>query len=144
MIHGIKEWNDNNDESGNRPESITLILRADGVEIAETAAGSDLDWFFSFGELPVYDNGHKIVYTVSEVEVDRYRTSISGDAYNGFTVRNTLAPEAPVTPEQPTIRPRPETPNTSDSMDIALYGGFGIAALMAAFVMLFIRRKRED
>lgn len=144
LIHGIKEWNDNNDESGNRPESITLTLRADGVEIAETAAGSDLDWFFSFGELPVYDNGHKIVYTVSEVEVDRYRTSISGDAYNGFTVRNTLAPEAPVTPEQPTIRPRPETPNTSDSMDIALYGGFGIAALMAAFAMLFIRRKRED
>ncbi|MGM9941378.1 MAG: Cna B-type domain-containing protein [Bulleidia sp.] len=144
VVYGVKEWNDHNDESGKRPGSIRLILKADGEKIAETTAEAALDWFFSFGELPVYDHGHQIVYTVSEVEVDGYRTSISGDVQNGFTVRNTLAPETPLTPEQPVIRPGPETPNTSDRTDIAMYAGFGLAAVIAAIAMLVIRREHEN
>ena len=147
-INGQKVWNDNNNAGNTRPESITVQLYANGVKVAETTANKDLDWFFSFGELPVYENGEKITYTVTETPVEGYRSSVSGDAVNGFTVRNTLRPQTPTTDDKdPTITPttptkrRPQTPFTSDTSNVALYGGLTLVALTTVIGILIRRRE---
>lgn len=151
-INGQKVWNDNNNAGNTRPESITVQLYANGVQVAETTANKDLEWFFTFGELPVYANGEKITYTVTETPVEGYRSSVSGDALNGFTVRNTLRPQTPETndKDEPTIKPatptttkrRPQTPFTADTSNVALYGGLTFVAL--ATVLGILIRKRES
>ena len=113
-IHGIKVWNDNNNASSTRPDSIILTLLADGEKVAETTASQDLEWFFSFEKLPVYKDGEKIAYTLVETEVEGYRASYGGSSDTGFTVCNTLRPQTPVTLE---IKPRPQTPATPDTSD---------------------------
>ena len=154
-INGQKVWNDSNNASGRRPESITVQLLANGVQLAETTANADLDWFFSFGDLPVYENGEKITYTVTETPVEGYRTTISGDAVNGFTVRNTARPETPKTNDDPkievpptkptttTVKRRPQTPFTADTTDIAFYGGFAVAGLIVALGIILFRKKED-
>ena len=142
-INGMKVWNDDDNASGKRPESITVTLLADGEKVAETTATEDLEWFFSFGELPVYREGSKIEYTIKEMEVEGYRATWSGNAETGFTLRNTLRPETPVTPD---IKPRPQTPmtpNTSDSTNIVMYAGFAIAALIAILGVIILRKKEN-
>ena len=152
-INGQKVWNDNNNAGNTRPESITVQLYANGVKVAETTANKDLDWFFSFGELPVYENGEKITYTVTETPVEGYRSSVSGDAVNGFTVRNTLRPQTPTTDDkEPTIevpnkpatptKRRTQTPFTSDTSNVALYGGLTLVAL-ATVIGILIRRREN-
>ena len=155
-INGQKVWNDGNNASGRRPESITVQLLANGVQVAETTANADLDWFFSFGDLPVYENGEKIQYTVTETPVEGYRTNISGDSVNGFTVRNTARPETPRTNDDPkievpptkpttttTVKRRPQTPFTGDTTDIAFYGGFAVAGLIVVLGIILFRRKEN-
>ena len=148
-INGQKVWNDNNDAGNTRPESITVQLYANGVQVAETTANKDLEWFFSFGELPVYANGEKITYTVTETPVEGYRGSVSGNELTGFTVRNTLRPQTPTTDDKdPTITPttptkrRPQTPFTSDTNNVALYGGLTLVAL-ATVIGILIRRREN-
>ena len=150
-INGQKVWNDNNNAGNTRPERITVQLYANGVQVAETTANKDLEWFFTFGELPVYANGEKIVYTVTETPVAGYRSSVSGNEVTGFTVRNTLRPQTPETndKEEPKIevpktpaKRRPQTPLTSDASNIAMYGGMTLVAL--ATVLGILLRRREN
>ena len=47
------------------------------------------NWRYVFENLPVYANGQKIIYTISEDAVYEYITlPIEGDAETGFTVTN--------------------------------------------------------
>ena len=86
-ISGIKTWEDNNDQDGIRPESITIRLLADGKEVkVKTVTGSN--WTYEFKDLPKYNNGQLIKYTISEDEVNGYKTVI-----NGYNVTNIHVPE---------------------------------------------------
>lgn len=78
-VEGVKTWDDNNNEYGNRPESITVNLLADGAEIAETEVTAADNWAYKFDNLPVHDNeGKEIEYTVTEDPVAGYETNIEG------------------------------------------------------------------
>ena len=80
-------WADGNDQDGKRPESVTIRLWADGVEIgAKEITGAD-EWKCTFADLPVYKDGAKIVYTVTEDQVPGYTVS-----YDGFSVTNAYTP----------------------------------------------------
>lgn len=48
-------------------------------------------WKHVFTELPLVDEetGENTNYTVEEVEIEGYKTSITGDAQAGFTITNT-------------------------------------------------------
>ena len=88
-VKGTKTWNDNDNQDGKRPESITINLLADGVVIQTITVTEADNWSWSFENLPKYrDHGTEIVYTVTEDVVDEYVTEI-----NGFNVTNTHAPE---------------------------------------------------
>ena len=84
-----KIWNDNNDKDGNRPDSVTVHLYANGV-LNETRVITAADgWTATFTEKPRYDeNGEEIVYTVNEDPVEWYVTGI-----DGWFITNTYKPE---------------------------------------------------
>ena len=65
-IIGTKIWDDNYNQDGKRPQSITVALKADGVQIDTTTASSP-NWTYSFTDLPKYSNGHLITYAVEEL-----------------------------------------------------------------------------
>ncbi len=83
-IKVTKVWDDANDADKLRPESITVHLLADGTEVSHATLNKEGDWAWSFPDLPVYRDGKKIEYTVSEDPVDGYETKVEG-----FTVTNT-------------------------------------------------------
>lgn len=83
-VEGSKTWNDNNDQDGIRPDSITIRLLADGVEVASKTVTEADGWDWSFENLPVNNAGKKIAYAVTEDAVAGYETTV-----NGFDVVNT-------------------------------------------------------
>ena len=89
-ISGGKHWDDNNNQDGKRPTSITIHLFADGVELADkvkTVTAAD-GWSWTFTDLPKYANGTEIVYTITEEMVEGYDSTV-----NGYNVTNTHIPE---------------------------------------------------
>ena len=87
-ISGTKTWNDNNNQDGKRPTSITVNLLADGTVYASQTVTAATNWTYKFDNLPVYANGQEITYTVSENEVAGYETTI-----DGFNITNSYTPE---------------------------------------------------
>ena len=87
-VDGVKTWDDNNNQDGKRPESITVDLLADGEVYKTTTTNATLEWKYSFTDLPVYKAGVKIVYTIQEKEVSLYTTT-----YDGNNITNQYTPE---------------------------------------------------
>lgn len=83
-----KVWDDAQNQDGLRPSTITVHLLANGEEVqAATLSGEGDTWSHSFTDLPVYKNGQKLVYTVTEDTVANYSTAIDGS-----TITNTYKP----------------------------------------------------
>ena len=94
VIPVTKSWQDNNDQDGLRPQSVTVKLLADGKDTGKTLILSEGNgWSGTFTGLDEYAAGEKIAYTVEEVAVNGYDTAITGDASNGFTITNAHNPE---------------------------------------------------
>ena len=91
-----KNWDDNNDEYGKRPDKITIKLLADG-EIEKTqiiTPDASGDWKYSFTDLPEYKNGNKIVYSIEEDAVEGYKLgSIVEETTGNFIITNTVEKE---------------------------------------------------
>ncbi len=84
-----KTWDDNGDQDGLRPDSITIRLYADGKEIKSKKVTEKDGWKYEFTNLPKYrDGGIEIKYTIKEDPIPGYETS-----YDGFDVINTHIPE---------------------------------------------------
>ena len=72
-VSGTKTWNDNNNQDGVRPDSITVELlktvngttTSMGENYKQVLTGNKLD--YSWSNLPVYEAGERITYTVKEV-----------------------------------------------------------------------------
>lgn len=86
-----KVWNDGSaDHSG---DSILINLFADEEEAGFVTLNPENFWNHVFENLPVYKDGNKIQYTVEEVSVEGYRTTIDKTVSTGsinFEVKNTL------------------------------------------------------
>ena len=88
-ISGTKTWEDNDNQDGIRPKSVTIHLWANGTDTTKTAqAAKESGWKYTFSNLPKYENGREIVYTITEGDVADYTPTI-----NGFNVTNTHTPE---------------------------------------------------
>ena len=89
-----KDWDDGNNQDGIRPKEIVVKLLADKEDTGKTVKlNSGNNWSGSFTELDEYKDGVKILYTIEEVSVEGYKTEITGDASEGFTVTNRHEPE---------------------------------------------------
>ena len=87
-ISGSKTWADSNNQDGKRPDSITVRLLANGKEVANKEIKASDNWAWEFEDLPVYEAGNKITYTISEDEVSGYTTTM-----NGYNITNSYKPE---------------------------------------------------
>lgn len=113
-----KNWQDKNDADGIRPDSITVKLYADGKDTGrELVLDQENNWAASFDDLDEYADGVKISYTIAEVEVDGYDTSISGSAETGFVINNSHTPDTPDKPDDPDDPDEPGKPTDPDDPD---------------------------
>ena len=69
-----KEWKDEDDADGIRPESVTIRLMANGTEIGEYQITKENGWKLEIKNLFRYDNGSEIKYTITEDEVEGYKS----------------------------------------------------------------------
>lgn len=99
-----KIWNDANNQDGKRPESVTVQLykkvgnadpvAVEGKKLTLTAKEKtdDNTWVASFTNLPQYEAGKEITYSIKEVDVPAgYEASVTGQV-----VTNTYNPETVV------------------------------------------------
>ena len=88
-----KVWDDADNQKGLRPESIVITLLANGKEYETVTITEEDNWEYTFTDLPVYDDGQKIEYTVSEGVVPAaYKVVYEGNIEDGFIVYNILPP----------------------------------------------------
>ena len=90
-----KVWSDNNNQDGKRAEKVTIKLLADGVDTGKALELSETNqWTGKFTDLPKYNDGEEIEYTIKEEPVPtEYSVNITGNKTEGFTVTNTYTPE---------------------------------------------------
>lgn len=80
-IKGEKTWDDNNNAENKRPQSITIVLYANGNQIQNPEVKPDANgkWLYSFEGLQAYDNqGNEIAYTIKEEPVPGYTSEVKG------------------------------------------------------------------
>ena len=83
---GSKTWDDNNDQDGRRPDSITIRLYANGEQTEVRTVTAEDDWAWTFENLPKYENGKEIIYTITEDPVSDYQSEIYGmNVTNSYT-----------------------------------------------------------
>ena len=87
-VEGSKTWNDEENQDGKRPSSITVRLFADGTEVTSKIVTANDNWSWSFTGLDKYNSGTEIVYTISEDKVADYTTVV-----DGYNITNTHTPE---------------------------------------------------
>ena len=90
-IEGSKTWNDDDNIRAKRPESITIRLFENDIEIDSMTVTEQDGWAWKFEDLPKYKNGELIVYTITEDEVVDYTTEIEG--YNIINTYKNIIPE---------------------------------------------------
>ena len=87
-VSGSKTWEDGDNQDGKRPASITVNLLADGQKVNIQTVGEAEGWSYNFTGLPVYKDGQRITYTVTEEAVPGYSTNL-----NGYNITNSYTPE---------------------------------------------------
>ena len=105
-VSGTKTWNDNNNQDGVRPDSITVELlktvngttTSMGENYKQVLTGNKLD--YSWSNLPVYEAGERITYTVKEVGEEKGKIAgKNGKEYKveydstGMNITNSYEPE---------------------------------------------------
>ena len=126
LVSGMKTWIDNNNAAGKRPGSIKVILNktVDGktTKVAEKEVTAKDNWNYAFNDLPKYENGKVIKYSIDEVDVPGYEKSIKG-----YNLENKYIP------------PKPKLPKTGSAPSEV--GGLGVLGLLAGYML--IRRKNK-
>lgn len=93
VLSGTKVWKDNNNQDGKRTTSVKVqILKGDQV-VQEIEVSEETGWKFESKPLSKYENGQEIKYTVKEVVVKEYTSTITTDKDGKYTITNTHAPE---------------------------------------------------
>jgi len=94
-ISGEKTWDDANNQDGKRPTKITvkLMKKVEGGQLVEAqrqevTKGADDKWKYEFKNLPKYENGKEITYSIDEEAVPGYDKSITGN-----NIKNSHKPE---------------------------------------------------
>ncbi len=104
-----KVWEDEDNKHGFRPESITINLYKEVVaaeeapevlptmlaeepeliKVESVEVSANTQWTYTFTDLPKYEDGVEIVYSITEDDVNGYSSEIE-ESENGFTVTNSI------------------------------------------------------
>lgn len=150
QVAGEKTWVGDDEE--NRPELITVKLNANGEKVKDQKVTGP-EWTFIFAGLDKYDkNGEEIVYTIDEVAVDGYETSI-----DGYNITNTFVPkdvEKPVDDSKDDTVNGTKKESEKDDVDkggllpntatqIFSFIALGIGLITLGVTVIFTRRRNE-
>lgn len=83
-IYVIKRWEDKNNASNKRPNSVTIELFNGDKVVSSVVLSEENGWAHTFSMFPKDGS-----YSVKEKTVTNYKVDYSGDAINGFVVTNT-------------------------------------------------------
>ena len=103
-----------------------MVLLADGKDSGKTLVlTEETSWKGIFKELPSQDNGKKIEYTIQEIEVEYYTSTITGNMDEGFVITNicTYVP-------------------TGDDSNVLLWSASMMASM--AGIGFVLKKKREE
>jgi len=93
ILSGTKVWKDNNNQDGKRTTSVKVqILKNDKEVVQEIEVSEATGWKFESKALPKYENGKEIKYTVKEVAVASYETTITSEKDGKYTITNKHTP----------------------------------------------------
>ena len=83
-----------------RPSKVTVNLYQDDELYATCELTEENKWENKFEDLPVYveDSETKYVYTVEEEIIDNYKTTVTGNETDGFTITNKYVEKPKPTP----------------------------------------------
>jgi hypothetical protein len=92
-IKVTKIWDDNKNQDGVRPASVSVQLYADGTAVGdEIVLSSEYGWTHTWTDLAENYAGKNVKYSVGEVSVPNgYTEKIDGNETEGFTITNTHA-----------------------------------------------------
>ncbi|KEQ46010.1 Cna B-type domain-containing protein [Streptococcus oralis] len=94
ILSGTKVWKDNNNQDGKRTTSVKVqILKNDKEVVQEIEVSEATGWKFESKALPKYENGKLIKYTVKEVVVKGYTSTITTEKEGKYTITNEYTPE---------------------------------------------------
>lgn len=126
-----------------QPQSIIIQLMVDGREISRRQLSLKTQWQTLFQDLPRYDaDGQEVDYQVKELPVNGYDVEITGNAQEGFSIRNTYVgmTEPPSkTPDAPSTTER--LPNVGDTLTITAIV-LGLVCMRIAY--LLYKENRTD
>ena len=91
-----KVWDDENNRDFKRPDTITVQLLKNDAPVdnaAKTISAND-NWTVTWDNLPKYEDGQKISYTVAEQTVTGYTSNITGSMEDGYTITNSYTPNS--------------------------------------------------
>ena len=113
---GFKIKNSNNEKVkvpvektwvGPKQKSVTVRLFADGVEKQHVELSEANNWKHEFKDLPKYNaDGSEIKYTVKEDKVANYDTDITGNAKDGFKIKNTNVEKTKISVNKTWVGPK--------------------------------------
>ena len=131
-----KTWDDQDDKDKIRPQKINARILANGKEVKAGEITKSDNWTTVFKDLPVYEKGSKVQYTVKEDSVEGYTTTITGSAEDGFTIKNSHTPKDPP-------KPGPSTGDHSGLSMWVLVGAVNLFILCGCIIYFIVRKVRE-
>ena len=135
-VEGSKTWDDADNQDGVRPESITINLMANGKKVDTVTITAKDEWKYSFENLPKFEAGKEIVYTVTEEAVEGYTTEI-----NGFNIKNTHKPEKPNKPNKPH---NGRSARTGDENNALLWIVIMTLSIVTIFGLIFYKKRKMN
>ncbi|WP_304263337.1 Cna B-type domain-containing protein, partial [Kallipyga massiliensis] len=141
-IEGKKTWEDGDNVDGKRPESITIRLLANGVEKDSRKVTEKEGWKWTFSDLPKFEKGKEITYTIAEDPVENYTSEVKG--YNVTNTRKGLKelPNKPATPDKPTTPSKSKTPNTGDNSGVFFWASLLLLSSLAIFLVSRAKQRK--
>ena len=112
-IYGYITWEDANNQDKIRPDSVVINLLANGSKVKIINVTAENNWKFSFDNLPKYQDGKEIEYTLTEEPVNGYTIKV-----NGFNVINTHTPATGTSNNTSNNTPQTEANRTSTSVPV--------------------------
>jgi pilin isopeptide linkage protein len=148
IISGTKTWEYDGTAPEDYPESITILVEADGEVVLQRQITENDGWSWSF-QMDKYDaDGNEIEYAIDEADVPGYEKTIEG-----YDITNTyVVADDPVTPSVPpntntppnTNNPgKPTSPQTGDDSNARLWWVVMLASVLGILSVLVWRKYRQ-
>lgn len=161
-------------KDNNLPGSIEIELLANGKAIdKKLSLNADNSWSGEFSNLPVFELGKEIEYSIKEVGENNLKITVNGNTYTvtysgdkgkGFVINNEKEPEETTTPTTTPTTPKETTsttttpttpkettgPTTTPTVPpttgerIEISIGVSVLLLTVAAVLIAVKKKREE